>query len=167
VGTPDWVSNEPAARVPSTVGMPSTRADVTGNDRIKIAFVAHDGRPDSCVSVYLPDPLGKLGNRRDPPQARLTRPRLTAHRCAGDGLRPTRSARYLLIVQDESSRPTPTASWRRRVTLGAIGCIVGSAIGFFGVAIVRGRGFDTAIGLTVVAAVVYGLFWLGTRKLDD
>jgi hypothetical protein len=49
----------------------------------------------------------------------------------------------------------------------AIVLIVGTAIGSFGMAIVRGRGFDSATGTTIGAVVMAGLFWLGTRKLDD
>ena len=71
-------------------------------------------------------------------------------------------------MQDEQ-RPTPPAkgSWRRRTGWLAIAMILGAAIGYFGLAIVRGRGFDTAIAMTVVAAVVIGLMWLAIRKLDD
>jgi len=72
-------------------------------------------------------------------------------------------------MADESDGGTPPTkgSWRRRTGWLAIAMILGSAIGYFGLAIIRGRGFDTAIATTVVAAVVIGLMWLAIRKLDD
>ena len=67
---------------------------------------------------------------------------------------------------NESDGGTPP-TWRRRMAWLAIGMTLGGAISFFGVAAVRGRGFDTAIVMTFVMAVVAGLLWLAVRKLDD
>ena len=72
------------------------------------------------------------------------------------------------MVDESSAPPTPAkGSWRRKMAWLAVALALGNAIGQFGLAIVRGRGFDTAIAMTVVMSAVAALLWLAVRKLGD